>query len=121
MTRQRYIQGRFLAWAEKHDITVPDFTSRKNFTFHPLLDSPESGTSLAYFPLLANNISALKDICLWYEECVAFSTDGRLRSILLPQDKWVTNIDSVNQGLYISQVDICKADMHNCDARYKKL
>ena len=50
-------------------------------------------------------------MCADIDECVAFNTNGGLKSMIDPEPKWKhTN----SGGLYVAEIDICQAGLHNC-------
>lgn len=56
----------------------------------------------------------LKAKCLSTEQCLAFNSFGEIKARLKPMASWI-NV-SHNTGLYVADVDICAADLHDCVA-----
>ena len=49
-------------------------------------------------------------MCRIIDECVAFTTKGDLKVFLSSESKW----SSSSHDLYIADIDVCKAGIHNC-------
>ncbi|XP_078683220.1 uncharacterized protein LOC144917259 [Branchiostoma floridae x Branchiostoma belcheri] len=103
----------FLKYAMKNNIPLPDMT-RGPFHFYQGVDSP--GGDIIKAISLKNNPEAMKKRCLEAEQCVAFSSAGMLKSRVKPPHLWQqAAFSSPEQGIYVADVDMCAADLHDCD------
>lgn len=50
--------------------------------------------------------------CRSTEQCLAFNSFGEIKTQLLPVSAWV-NV-SQDSGLFVADVDVCTADLHDC-------
>ena len=50
--------------------------------------------------------------CRDTEQCLAFNSRGEIKTRIQPKTAWV-NV-SGDDGLYIANVDVCAADLHEC-------
>lgn len=64
-------------------------------------------------------LKGLKAKCRELRACMAFNSEGVLKSQVREQTKWedVAFFKASDQGLYIAEVDLCEADLHDC-AKY---
>ena len=49
-------------------------------------------------------------MCRIIDECVAFNSKGDLKVFLKPESEW----KSSSSTLYVADMDVCKAGIHNC-------
>ena len=57
-------------------------------------------------------LKLLEARCRSTEQCVAFNSFGEIKTSLLPMSAWV-NVSQDN-GLFVADVDVCAADLHDC-------
>ena len=69
------------------------------YTFHPQLDS--GGSDYLTRSDLANKIDELKKLCDSDTKCVAFNSNGYLKSGLQPSNSWYKWTDDKTKGLYV--------------------
>jgi hypothetical protein len=96
---------RYEEYAVKNDIHVARFYNNKIFKFYPNVDSGRDERKLNL------PVRELKRICGRIDECVAFTSDGRMKSIIERKEKWKM---VASGGLYIADIDVCQNGLHNC-------
>ena len=110
--RLEHERNKYYKWAKERNIDLPEL-DKSHFTFFPGADSP--GGDIIISPTLKNNIEGLKKRCREAEQCIAFNTDGVLKNKLLLKNSWISDKFKSNfEGLYVSSVDMCKSDLHDC-------
>jgi nucleoside-diphosphate-sugar epimerase len=103
--RKRNIRMKYEEYAVKNDIHVARFYNNKIFKFYPNVDSGRDERKLNL------PVRELKRICGRIDECVAFTSDGRMKSIIERKEKWKM---VASGGLYIADIDVCQNGLHNC-------
>ena len=53
----------------------------------------------------------LETLCQYIDECVAFTTDGRMYSYIGEEKEWKT---SSGTTLYVADMDVCQAGFTTC-------
>ena len=102
-------RSRYLLFAAAQQRRVPVRPPRKAFVFHAGADSP--GKTIVI--LKGATVNQLALLCSTLDECVAFTTDGRLKSKVLPSSQW-KQIDPP-YGLYVvGNMDVCGAGAYTC-------
>lgn len=71
----------------------------REYVFHQGFDS--GGNDITQDKDLANNASSLKKKCDITPKCVAFNTNGWLKSIVNPPTKWTKWTTDPDKGMYI--------------------
>lgn len=80
---------------QKKNVKMP---SRK-YTFHQGVDS--SGNDVKILTPYADKIALLKANCDVVPTCVAFNTNGWLKSVVNPPSTWAKWTSDPNKGLYV--------------------
>jgi hypothetical protein len=73
--------------------------SAVNYRFYPTYGFP--GNNIRQDTYFANNIDALKRACSNRNDCVGFMSDGSLKYMIPPSDKWHKWTTQPNAGLYV--------------------
>lgn len=88
---------------EKEEITENEKEERteivREYVFHQGFDS--GGNDITQDKDLANNASSLKKKCDITPKCVAFNTNGWLKSVVKPPSKWTKWTTDPDKGMYI--------------------
>ncbi|ELU17888.1 hypothetical protein CAPTEDRAFT_227995 [Capitella teleta] len=114
--RMQHQRNKYYEWAKQHDIEVSEL-DKSQFSFFQGLDS--SGNDLIRMAQLKNDIEGLKAACREMVDCLAFNSEGVLKRQVREQVKWekVPFFQGEHQGLYVANVNPCKANLHDC-AKY---
>jgi lipopolysaccharide biosynthesis glycosyltransferase len=97
------------------EINGVDWTELKKnaeFVFFPSMDSPGGDYLIA--DKFKQDASKLKTACMKTRRCLAFNTNGILKSALRWSTKWMQWTDSQTQGLYVLDLDYCSLDEMDC-------
>lgn len=68
-----------------------------------------------YYLVYVCIMQKLKKECSLIDECVAFTSEGGLKSRIEPKAKWKK---VPTGGLYVADIDVCQAGLHNCQGNY---
>ncbi|XP_019849560.1 PREDICTED: uncharacterized protein LOC109580616 [Amphimedon queenslandica] len=107
--RHKLIRKKYELDAEKHNIEVAKIPLKKKFIFFKGFDS---GDTNRIIPGLS--LKQMKNICSSVYECVAFTAEGHFKTIIQPDSQW-KKINTSSTGLYVADIDVCAAGLHNCN------
>ena len=68
-----------------------------------------------YYLVYVCIMQKLKKECRLIDECVAFTSEGGLKSRIEPKARW-KKVPS--GGMYVADIDVCQAGLHNCQGNF---
>jgi hypothetical protein len=83
-----------------------------DFVFFQGVDSP--GGDYIFAEQHKGNIDALKRMCMDIKPCLAFHTNGVLKSSVQWGTEWIPKMGSAEEGLHVLDVDYCSKGINDC-------